>query len=440
MNPLIIVFLLLQSFEGAHAFFSSHQGTQQGRGELSLEYRKFLKDDSEPETKEEGLAVKSHLFHRYRGEKITGQFSGVARADSQDESRNTFLIEDFFIFYRSPMRPQLSFLAGYKLYNWSHFEIFNASDVVNSRNWDSSPDTFEKKGELSAELSFNHSTYGNFSFLYLPRFEAPLYPSRSNRLGLGFDLPRAAVYDDGEISSYWRPQFALHWKKYARSFETSFHYIDHIDRLSPIVGYATYARDPLSALPVPLPDDSPQTYFFRVRQAGVSFEKEFAEVLMKLEVTTRRFRSGEGILSLESLVNEVPELKIPAGHETLTIGANRTFGLPVGHDLTLFVEYTSLLGTTKEERREMALFQRDIAVGGRYFFNDINAKEISWFFIQDLDLSDELIWGLAYRQRAFEHWGVSFGLRWFHGKDGESTGSSLYRDDQFLFTELTRYF
>lgn len=444
----LFFFLLPTSSYAVGALFQQ-EVSHTSRGEVRFESRHFLKDDN-LETEDAGVGLFSRLETRTSWGDFDLNFSGYGRVDHKDESRSFATLEDAYLSYRFGSAFEYGLKLGYQVFNWSVMDAFYPIDRINSRNFDSSPEQLEKMGELTVE--FNMDVWdGDFSLYYFPSFQGPRLPSSSNRFGSGFNLYSARVVEsDGVKSSRGADQFGLRLYQFIGGADIEFHYLNHIDRFNPIVGYHEFSEVPLVGI---IPDNSDiiRPYFYRVQQSGLSLQKAFGPTVFKFEGLYRWYaESDEKVLIASSLdpnsiVQNSEFSNGPKDHGEMAFGFDYTYGLFSGHDLNILLEYSIILGLNRKERQQASIFQNDLFFGLRYSFNDINSKEILLTSIFDLERSEEFLLGLKYSQRLAEVWGIDLGLQWFNASGvevGRQVGAGLdsLKNDQYFFLNITRYF
>lgn len=433
-------------------------GSFRERGELTFEHRRFLKNDQDPTTENLSLGFLARFETRYQksigdvnsfwGGDLRVTLGGYGRVDQKDQNRSFATFEDANIAYRFGASGQYQILVGHKLFNWSVMDAFYPADMINSRNFDSSPDNLEKIGEFTVELSVDFWN-GELNFYYFPLFEQPRYPGASNRFGQGVNLGPAKVVDGQEASSQRSvDQYGVRIYQYLLGADISLHYLDRIDRYFPVVGYADFNIDPFSGFVVPVDQNDMRPYLYRSEQVGATVQKPLTSGLVfKFEGVRRWFdEDSYQVLDAQSLLLGNPQFISPKTHSDISFGFDYTWGFLDGSEMNFVVEHSFISGLEKEERRRLSVFQRDLMLGVRYAFNDINSKEFTINGIFDLERSQEFILNLSYEQRLGDFWGLSTGVTWFEASDNQENelssafGLSALRDEQYYFLNLTRYF
>ena len=100
------------------------------------------------------------------------------RLDREDRERTILVLEEAWVEWKAkPFRVR----AGFDLLNWTATEAFHPSDILNSRNLDSSIQNYDKLGEPMVSLSYK-GTIGVLTAYFLPTVINPILPSPNSRL------------------------------------------------------------------------------------------------------------------------------------------------------------------------------------------------------------------------------------------------------------------
>lgn len=413
------------------------QGEVTGQGEIAFESRMF-KDDNNEANEDVGYGLFSRVETSYKEGIQNHSFRAFSRVDHKDKGRDLFIIEDLYAGFYLGENEEYSVSLGYKLFNWTATEAFHPADVINSRNLDSDLERLEKKGELTAQLDFLLDD-GTISFYYFPKFEAPIFPSAKSRLGLGVVPDEAEVISDGVVrTSDWVPQFGARLSQTYEGLDFSLHALYHVDRNRPLIGTKDYFLLGTTVLP----SDStkfttkPTPYYFKVWQLGGTFQKSIESFLLKFEGAHRVYQGKTPILTFNGLRN-------PADHTEAVLSTEYTQNwADIGHDTTFIAEVTSMFGIDKDERAELAIFQRDILFGLRHVFNDVMGKEIFVSIIHDLERDNERLYNASYSQRLTDQWKYKLGVRVYDApkKETLAKGLEVFDEDTSVNLTLSRFF
>jgi len=435
---LIILFIALLISTPSLNAMASDEGEWRNRGEVSLQWRQFENDNNDTSI-DTGMLIFTRLETQYEDERNRHVFRGFARVDQKDKDRDFMSFEDVYFSRLLDEEESWLVLAGYKLYNWTATEAFHPADVINSRNFDSDIEYFEKKGELTLELS-KFTDWGKISFFLWPRFEQPQFPGNRSRLGFGVDLDRPTAVDGTTVGDKWLPQGGVRIGITLDDGDLSLHLINHIDRNFPIIGTANFSFNPV--LQRNVPNDSiafatgPTPYYFRKTQAGGTLQYAFSNLLVKFEGAYRVFDDELPILTAEGINR-------PINHGEAALGFE--YQLPFsmgGGDTSIFTEAGSILGTTKEERARLGAFQRDVLFGLRHSFNDIMGKELFLTMIHDVERANERLYNISYSQRLSDLWKIQMGVRVYDApkKGNVARGLEALDGAHHVLANLTRFF
>ena len=118
------------------------------------------------------------------------------RLDREDLERTILVVEEAWVEWKAkPFRVR----AGFDLLNWTATEAFHPSDILNSRNLDSSIQNYDKLGEPMVSLSYK-GAIGVLTAYFLPSVINPILPSPNSRLSF-FSRASDAICVSG---SEWR--------------------------------------------------------------------------------------------------------------------------------------------------------------------------------------------------------------------------------------------
>lgn len=408
------------------------------KGEFSYQLRRFKEDDIQ-RSEDIGSLVFSRVETQYNDDDEKHVFRGFARVDQKDSDRDFMALEDFYVSMFFGENQDIQLLAGYKLYNWTATEAFHPADVVNSENFDSDLEFFEKLGEPTLELT-KIFDWGTFSFFIWPRFERPQFPGDRSRLGFGIDLDRPEVVSGRKVGDDWHLQGGIRLGYTMDDGDLSLHLIQHIDRNFPVTGTADYTYNSLLQRYIPLDTTklttSPTPYYYRVTQFGGTLQYAFSNLLFKFEGAYRSFEKELEILTVEGL-------RKPVDHGDVAFGFEYTLPVNIaGGDTSVFLEGGGILGTTKEERARISVFQRDIFLGLRHSFNDIMGSELFLTMIHDLERDNERLYNFSYSRRLSDLWKVNFGIRIYDApkKGSIARGLETLNGAHHGLISLTRFF
>jgi hypothetical protein len=423
-----------------------------GQGEVAIETRQFQKDDDE-NTEDTGLAAFARVSTTYEGDALKIEGRGFIRVDQKDSDRDVIILEDAYAQWSFGQNKAWTLTGGYKIFNWTSMEAFTPVDVINSRNLDSDLEKMEKKGELTFSAAwaiFN----GDLSVYFWPRYEDPEYPGDKSRLGVGADLQGATWVDESSSD-----QFGLQWgarlSQTIEDFDFALHVIQHMDRDHPIVGSAGYTVVSQGLL-LPNTVEMNIPYYFRVTQAGGTFQYVYDSFVIKLEGAHRDFEEDLNILTAKGGYASafVPPvgwvtglssagLRKPADHQVVAGGFEYAYTHEGGGESTFYLEGQSVMGTDSETAAELNAFQNDIFAAWRYAFNDVKGKEFMLSFIMDVEREHEFFYSAKYQQRISNNWKFKVGARVYDAPQKGSTtpeGLEILNKDNQIYLNVIRYF
>lgn len=387
-------------------------------GEVRMESRFFSKD-SKAYTKDTNFGLFTRLkvkskHHRNWKENIRI----VTRADKNDPSRAVFFFEDAYVQYE---KGDFEFSFGPQMLNWSATEAFHPADIINSRNFDSNLENAEKIGEPMLKASYIGDE-SKHSLMIMPMLTKPILPSITNRLSLSGGVPMLEplfIEKSGETSeSEFYLQYGLRSEFTFDDFDLTFHFVDHLDRTTPLIVVTGFGVQPL---------------YLPVLQLGSTFQWVAEEWVYKVELAHRQFKA----LTHSTYGNlEVPD------NTQLAFGIEYGWATSGGSDIVFILEGQSIFGPDEDERAAMSIFQKDLLFGTRYAFNDSKGQEIFASIILDMERSSETLLNLDYKRRITGKWSMNSGLRIIDApqKEAAPVGLELLDGANQIYFNLTRYF
>lgn len=431
MNKLLLLpFLILCPL--SHADFSD-------QGEITFESRKFENDNSRL-TYDDNLALFTRAQLKYIKGGFTTALRGYGRVDSKDKDRNHLVVEDAYGSYIFGDEGRFKLLAGWKLFNWSAMEAFHPADVVNSKNFDGEIENLEKKGELTLEGEFVVGD-GTLNLYFWPRVESPIFPSSRSRTGVNFGVEfQDSVWVDGtdtQSNSSWQSQWGIRFNQTIGDLDFSLQYLDHFDRVHPLLGYSNGIS--FGGSEVPSNQLELRPHFYRVKEVGGTLSYGYEDYLIKAEGSYREYE--DEFQTLTPITTTSFERRSPKDHGELALGLERIVSFDsVEHEATIIFEVTSILGPTKIERRKLSTFQRDALLGLRYNFNDFMGSELFFSYIQDIEYTDERLINLSFTRRLSDQWKYKIGTRLYQAKENGFYGLQVYKGDSQGYLNISRFF
>ena len=402
------------------------ESTWTNRGELGLEARAFP-EDADPVTIDRGLGMFGRLEVDHRHGRFGEKGRGFGRLDAFDRERTTLVAEEL---WAQVQGERFRLRLGMDVVNWTALEAFHPVDVVNARNLDSDLENLEKIGEPMAALQVQPFENTSVTAMFMPVYMKTLFPSPRSRLNFGppgTDLRNARRLLDrnGALTdSDFGPQGAVQVRQVVRSADLTLHFLEHMDRLEPIV-----LVDPMTG--------NIGLLFQTVRQVGGSYQQVFGPLVAKLEGAYRWFAPPNA--STVAQIGLLPNLT----HGIVAGGLEYGHAHANGSQSTFLLEGETVLGLTEAERRALTPFQRDVFVGIRFARNDEAGREAVLATIVDLDHWGEYLVTAAYRQRIGETWTINLGLRIYQAPAVpplQATGLALLRNGDHVRFSLIRHF
>ena len=406
----------------AHASFQS-------RGEVAFEGRVFTADD-DPGTQDYNAGLFTRLEARNSHHFIKEKIRLYGRLDAEDDARTLLVIEEAWV--QAKVKP-FELRLGIDLLNWSATEAFHPADVFNSRNLDSDFERYEKVGEPMAALS---STIpgGSVTLIYMPLFVAPKLPSPHSRTAFAGVDPITGdrlvisqtlaldVHGNRLGADHVANQGALRLRQSFLGADVELHLVHHVDRQQPEVGLL-----PSSATPVLI--------YRTVTQLGATYQQACGALLVKVEGAYRWFTPNRRNGPWGPL--------LPRDHGQLALGLE--YGLPhsSGAESSLIAEGQGIVGVGDARAAALSIFQRDVLLGYRLAFNDVQSRAVFASVIMDVQRPEEIFAAVSYSQRLGETWQLSLAARFFHApprRGGQPFGLQLLDKADHLRIILSRYF
>lgn len=359
------------------------------RGSVSVEARAFNPDDEES-TEDVGTALTTKLEISYEKRPWTVDLRGVARLDALDSTRNAGNIESAYVMYSSgPFTARI----GSAILNWSATEAFHPADVINSRNYDSDPETPEKIGEPMVEVRVRVLD-GYLSAYYMPLRLPSKVNGPESRLSLfppevelGDDL---WVDRDGTVSeSVIAHQAAVQVSQTFGPADIAVHVVDHNDRNMP-------------SYTLTFPNIIRPSYHW-VTQVGMSATVVASSLILKVEAAKRFFVEPDPPPDPE----EDPTVDELENHEEVAVGLEYGWTTEAGYDSTVLLEGQWLNKKDRDVARDLDIFQGDALVAYRLFLNDIKGKEIRLALIADVERPSEYVAVARYNQALTDVWSIA---------------------------------
>jgi len=398
------------------------QAKTKSRGEISVSSRTFIPDDDEY-TKDWGLSTDARLeFKAKQSGGFRQEVRILGRAAAHDEQRSSVILEEAWAGWKG---EHVEMLLGARLINWSATEAFHPADIINSRNLDSNIENAEKIGEPMASVRLRFGQ-GGLSAFFMPLRQAPRLPGPRSRLSLSQgQVVGQALWADrtGHLGTgLWASQWAVRVDQTFGGLDVALHFVDHQDRGQPAVVFDASNGE---VHPV----------YRRVQRVGGTLAYVVGEWLVKAEIDHRWF---DALSPPDSYQVVSPGA---GNHTAAAVGVEWGWGYASGAEGTVLAEGQWAIApeVPDDERVALGPFQRDVLVGYRHTWNDVDGTEFLLGVIMDTERSDEAIVNLTFSRRLNDQWGVQSALRVIHAPDAGSALHSQHEAHSFQF-DLKRSF
>jgi hypothetical protein len=388
------------------------------RGYVSGEFLGFVEDPAWPRqsSSDFSAAAEPEYFHEWNDGDDLFTFRPYALLDQRDSNRTHADIRELSWVHAA---RDWELQAGIGKVYWGVLEAAHLVDIINQTDLVVNIDGEDKLGQPMVDLTLIRD-WGVVDLFVLPGFRKRTFPSAEGR-------PRFAVPVDDNVlyespAGKWHTDFAVRWSRTLGEFD---------------IGLAHFwgtSREP--RFEVTPGDIDPATgtiekitpLYEIINQTSLDMQAVYGSWLLKLEALTRRGQ-GERINS------------VAGGFEYTFVGIRES-----ALDLGVIMEYLYDsrgddidFGAALSGRPfTLSPFQRDLALGVRLTFNDVQSTELLASVVTDLDGGGQS-YNLEASRRLGSNWKLSLEAR---GVANTPTDSVLYsfKDDARLRVELARYF
>ncbi|MCB9552178.1 MAG: hypothetical protein H6705_09905 [Myxococcales bacterium] len=396
------------------------------QGQVGIEARAFT-PDGDDRTEDQGFGLAARLEASHKPRPFEEQLRLFARADMLDETRAVAVVEEAFVGWQmNPVRLRV----GYQLLNWTATEAFHPADVLNSRNYDSRIENPDKLGEPMVELRVRLLA-GSLSAYYLPFRITPRLPSPSSRLsplpddarvGPALWAGRDRQIGDGVVEHQWAVQLS----QTIGDADISLHLIQHQDRSQP-----TQLVD--------LRDGRVRLLYHFVTQVGGTWQQVIDALVIKVEAAHREF----GFPDLDPRYRLIQREQLD--QTQVAVGFEYGWSYAGGAEGVLLAEGQAIVtyDDPQAARPELPPFQRDVLLGYRHVFNDVDGSTLQAGLIVDLEDPEEVLAAVQYRRRLSDVWSIDANLRMIHApapEQGIAQGLERWHEANELNITLSRYF
>ena len=411
-------------------FIASTTQALEYQGQIDFEHRQFNSDDdAQTHDAQTGTFLSLNASHEYKKAKF--QLGLKARDAYIDQNRDYLNLDDTNISWQE---SDWSLSLGTHIFNWKIMEFFSPIDTINPRNLSPGQDV-ERLGLPT--LVYTKEFESSFmQAIYIIDSKASEYPQARDRQGIKLNLATPKyVEDSGELSNGDKLfQFILRYKKSFDNFELDLNFSQKYDTSNPLI---VVERPSVSDIKI-------RPYYFPVTKLGMSAQTSIDDWTYKLEANTLNYTNTD----VEFFVPPMSLTTVTQkDHSVLAIGAEKNIYFDNNHSSVLYLEYTSIFGTTSEDARSLGPFQRDGLIGIRHALNDFKGHEFSLFLTYDLQSYDEAIIGLGHEFRLNSAWKLEYGITLIEAPKPDKNdpldfyyGLKPLRESDNIMVTLSRYF
>ena len=413
---LLICWAALPQVVDAHAEVRTKSG-----GFISLAQRAFYPDDNAT-TEDYGLALEGQLEFKLKTGGFRHQLEVFGRAAGLDQSRSIYFAKEAWIGY---VHERFELRIGAHVLNWTATEAFHPSDIINSRNLDSSIENADKIGEPMASLRLRFLN-GGITGYFMPIRMEPRLPGPRSRLNLTGGQPVGEtlyVDGDGQIDDdRFAPQWAVRADQTFGSADLAAYFVRHQDRTQPgvFIDLETMQGRPL---------------FPWVERIGGTYTHALGEWIVKVEADHRRFTRPSEPAPLMFVQ------PLPIDHTAVAAGLEWGWGYDSGSEGTIIAEgqFAIAADAGEGERQRLGPFENDILIGYRHAANDEHSTEWNVGVIVDTKRPNEVLGNASFSRRLSDTWVLKSTARFIHAPDTTSLLNALHKAHA-LQLDLIRYF
>ena len=375
---------------------------QRWSGYVALEGRHFRESPLYAGQKGDTASVilQPELYVAWKGGKSNLTFTPFVRAGDQDDARNHSDIRELMwlnVFDNWEMR------LGVGRVFWGVTESQHLVDVINQIDLIENPDGDDKLGQPMINLS-RSSNWGTLDLFVLPGFRERTFPGLAGRLRGPLPVDTGhPLYESPDRDHHL--DWAVRWSRSIGNIDIGLSHFSGTGRTPTFVVGLNASGQPVLTPRYDLLD-----------QTGLAVQAIAGAWTWKLEA-----------ISAEQLKNR--HFAMTGGFEYTNVGL---FDSPV--DLGILSEYLY------DDRGDSAPvpYPKDLMVGLRWVFNDVQSTEVLMGAIHGLDNSANTI-TLEASRRLGQSWKLSLEYR---GNNALKPTDYLYpvRMDDYLQLELSRYF
>ena len=365
------------------------------------------------------------MMAQFQGNTNKGEFTfflgGKGYYETSDHDRNYLQLEDTYFQYN---RTSFRVTVGTKIYNWSATEFFHPADVINSRSINSRVDKREKFGQPVVQADY-FLDEGEISLYLFPYFIKPLLPGNKSRVRLSTNLgeERWVDHHGDQTENKFILMPGLGINQTLGDADLRIYFLRHLDRETPVVAF-----EPSKLEFYPL--------YLMTNHLGVTYQHILPyDLIFKLEHASKFFEKTS------YLVGPMSESS-PKDYQMTSLSLETGISFGNGADSTFMLEGQFISGVDKNTRKSLSIFQRDIMFGHRLAFNNINSSELFAGLFWDLEVRNEYIFTMSYKQRIKDSWNIESGLLLLKASSDPDSANSfrLIENSDHFYLTLIRHF
>ncbi len=377
------------------------------RGKFGLEARAFAKDPlfATQSNTQLALSFEPEFFHDWDDGRQRIVFAPFLRLDQRDPERTHGDLREAY-WQRSLDSVEIS--SGLRRVFWGVTESVHLVDIINQTDFVENVDGEDKLGQPMVSLRWLKD-WGTVDLFVLTGFRERTFPGEDGRPRLPLPIrDDLAGFESGREDR--RVDLAVRYSHYFGDFDIG------------LAHFSGTLREPrFEAALVPAMGDqlTPSLFLIpnydRLEQTSLDLQATKGAMLWKLEMLSRENFDGRSTAFV-------------AGFEYTFSGIFES-----AVDLGVIAEYIF-----DDQPAIRTSFRNEVALGGRFAFNDVQDTELLAFAVVDADTQTSLV-SLEGGRRFGQSWRLSLEGRLFLNPDPEDFLFGL-RDDDYVQLTLERFF
>ena len=396
--------------------FTAHAG--EWRGNVAGEFLGFIEDPafSSQYNSYLSFSAEPEYIHEWnRGDDLF-TFTPYLLLDQHDYNRTHADIRELSWIHAE---NDWELMAGVGKVYWGVLEAAHLVDVINQTDLVVNIDGEDKLGQPMIDLTLIRD-WGVVDLFVLPGFRERTFPSKKGRPRFAIPVDDSVMY--ASAAEELHTDLAIRWSHTIGEFDIG------------IAHFSGTSREPRflvkpSSLNLVTGTVSKVTPLYEtIDQTSIDVQAIYGSWLLKLEALTR---SGQG-----DRINSAA-----GGFEYTFVGINESqldFGVIVEYLYDDRGDSIDIADALSGRAFTLSPFQKDLVLGTRLTFNDVDSTELLASVIIDLDGGGES-YNLEASRRFGDSWKLSVEARGVANTDPETTQAS-FEDDTRVRFELARYF